>query len=144
MIAATNMTSQTTPASVPSEEDCDVLVIGGGPAGSTIAALLATQGRHQDGLVHISELSDRFVKDPREVVKAGDVVRVRVKEVDAERKRIALTMKSGAIDRGGAPKPIGKSQPIPQQNARPPQKSPEPSSTESAFAAALKRAQEKK
>ena len=101
-------------------------------------------GVHQDGLVHISELSDRFVKDPREVVKAGDVVRVRVKEVDAERKRIALTMKSGAIDRGGAPKPIGTSQQIPQQNARPPQKSPEPSSTESAFAAALKRAQEKK
>ena len=39
-------------------------------------------GVHQDGLVHISELSDRFVKDPREVVKAGDVVKVRVKEVD--------------------------------------------------------------
>ncbi|HYP88917.1 MAG TPA: Tex family protein, partial [Polyangiaceae bacterium] len=53
-------------------------------------------GVHQDGLVHISELSDRFVKDPREVVKAGDVVKVRVKEVDAPRKRIALTMKSGA------------------------------------------------
>ena len=56
-------------------------------------------GVHQDGLVHISELSDRFVKDPREVVKAGDVVKVRVKEVDVARKRIALTMKSGAIDR---------------------------------------------
>lgn len=54
-------------------------------------------GVHQDGLVHVSELADRFVKDPREVVKAGDVVKVRVKEVDAERKRIALTMKSGAI-----------------------------------------------
>ena len=56
-------------------------------------------GVHQDGLVHISELADRFVKDPREVVKAGDVVKVRVKEVDVARKRIALTMKSGAIDR---------------------------------------------
>ena len=55
-------------------------------------------GVHQDGLVHISELSDRFVKDPREVVKAGDVVKVRVKDVDVARKRIALTMKSGAID----------------------------------------------
>ena len=55
-------------------------------------------GVHQDGLVHVSELADRFVKDPREVVKAGDVVKVRVKEVDVERKRIALTMKSGAID----------------------------------------------
>ena len=40
-------------------------------------------GVHQDGLVHISEMADRFVKDPREVVKAGDVVKVRVKEVDA-------------------------------------------------------------
>ena len=59
-------------------------------------------GVHQDGLVHISELSDRFVKDPREVVKAGDVVKVRVKDVDIARKRIALTMKSGAIDRSAA------------------------------------------
>ena len=54
-------------------------------------------GVHQDGLVHVSELSDRFVKDPREVVKAGDVVKVRVKDVDKGRKRIALTMKSGAV-----------------------------------------------
>ena len=59
-------------------------------------------GVHQDGLVHISELSDRFVKDPREVVKAGDVVRVRVKEVDAARKRIALSMKSGSGASQGA------------------------------------------
>ncbi len=57
-------------------------------------------GVHQDGLVHVSELADRFVKDPREVVKAGDVVRVRVKDVDVDRKRIALTMKSGAIESG--------------------------------------------
>ncbi|HEY7085817.1 MAG TPA: Tex family protein [Hyphomicrobiaceae bacterium] len=55
-------------------------------------------GVHQDGLVHISELSDRFVKDPREVVKAGDIVKVRVKEVDVAKRRIALTMKSGTID----------------------------------------------
>ncbi|MFP7721287.1 Tex family protein [Lysobacter sp. A3-1-A15] len=48
-------------------------------------------GVHQDGLVHISALSDRYVKDPREVVKAGDVVKVRVLEVDVARKRIALT-----------------------------------------------------
>ncbi|TQD51429.1 Tex family protein, partial [Marilutibacter aestuarii] len=45
-------------------------------------------GVHQDGLVHISELADRYVKDPREVVKAGDVVKVRVLEVDVPRKRI--------------------------------------------------------
>ncbi len=50
-------------------------------------------GVHQDGLVHISELADRFVKDPREVCRSGDVVRVRVLEVDPRRRRIALSMK---------------------------------------------------
>jgi uncharacterized protein len=53
-------------------------------------------GVHQDGLVHISQLADRFVQDPREVVKAGDVVRVRVVEVDPQRKRIGLTMRARA------------------------------------------------
>jgi protein Tex len=48
-------------------------------------------GVHQDGLVHISALSDKFVKDPRSVVKVGDVVKVKVMEVDVPRKRIALT-----------------------------------------------------
>jgi protein Tex len=51
-------------------------------------------GVHQDGLVHISQLADRFVKDPREVVKAGDLVKVRVIEADVQRKRIALSMRS--------------------------------------------------
>ncbi|WP_374397124.1 Tex family protein [Tabrizicola sp.] len=51
-------------------------------------------GVHQDGLVHVSQLSDTFVKDPHAVVKAGDVVKVRVVEVDVPRKRIGLTMKS--------------------------------------------------
>ncbi|HEY0635813.1 MAG TPA: S1 RNA-binding domain-containing protein, partial [Gammaproteobacteria bacterium] len=50
-------------------------------------------GVHQDGLVHISALSDKFVKDPREVVKAGDVVKVKVKEVDVKRRRVGLTMR---------------------------------------------------
>ncbi len=50
-------------------------------------------GVHQDGLVHVSQLADRFIKDPHEVVKAGDVVRVRVTEVDVPRKRIGLTMR---------------------------------------------------
>ena len=50
-------------------------------------------GVHQDGLVHISALSNKFVDDPRKVVKAGDVVKVKVLEVDAARKRIALTMR---------------------------------------------------
>lgn len=51
-------------------------------------------GVHQDGLIHISQLADKFVKDPREIVKTGDVVIVTVTEVDVPRKRIALTMKS--------------------------------------------------
>ncbi|MBS0123710.1 Tex family protein [Thetidibacter halocola] len=50
-------------------------------------------GVHQDGLVHVSQLADRFVKDPHEVVKAGDIVRVRVTEVDIPRKRIGLSMR---------------------------------------------------
>ncbi|WBA11764.1 Tex family protein [Salinivibrio kushneri] len=50
-------------------------------------------GVHQDGLVHISALSNRFISDPRDVVKAGDVVKVKVMEVDAPRKRIGLSMR---------------------------------------------------
>lgn len=59
-------------------------------------------GVHQDGLVHISELADRFVKDPHELVKAGQVVSVRVLEVDIKRKRVALSMRSESdVSRGG-------------------------------------------
>ena len=50
-------------------------------------------GVHQDGLVHVSALSDKFVKDPREVVKAGDIVKVKVMEVDIPRQRIGLSMR---------------------------------------------------
>lgn len=50
-------------------------------------------GVHQDGLVHISALTDKFVSDPREVVKAGDIVKVKVMEVDVQRKRIGLSMR---------------------------------------------------
>ncbi|HRY14365.1 MAG TPA: Tex family protein [Candidatus Competibacteraceae bacterium] len=50
-------------------------------------------GVHQDGLVHISALADRFIKDPREVVKVGQVVKVKVLEVDLKRQRIALTLR---------------------------------------------------
>jgi len=53
-------------------------------------------GVHQDGLVHISHLADKFVKDPREVVKTGDLVKVKVLEVDVPRQRIALSMKKDA------------------------------------------------
>ncbi len=59
-------------------------------------------GVHQDGLVHVSQLADKFVKDPHEVVKAGDVVRVRVTEVDVPRKRIGLSMRK---DGGAKPAP---------------------------------------
>lgn len=51
-------------------------------------------GVHQDGLIHISHLSDTFIKDPRDAVKTGDMVKVKVLEVDAERKRISLSMKT--------------------------------------------------
>ncbi len=65
-------------------------------------------GVHQDGLVHISMLASRFVKDPRDVVKAGDVVKVKVLEVDEKRKRIALSMRLDAepgTSTGGGAKP---------------------------------------
>ncbi|WP_242445753.1 S1 RNA-binding domain-containing protein [Chromatium okenii] len=52
-------------------------------------------GVHQDGLVHISLLADRFVKDPHEVVKSGDLVKVKVMEIDLVRKRVALSMRLG-------------------------------------------------
>jgi uncharacterized protein len=57
-------------------------------------------GVHQDGLVHVSQLSHKFVTDAREVVKTGDIVQVRVLEVDAERKRISLSMKLQAPEPG--------------------------------------------
>ena len=63
-------------------------------------------GVHQDGLVHVSQLANRFVKDPNEVVKVGDVVRVRVTEVDVPRKRIGLTMRTDA----DAARPASRSQ----------------------------------
>ena len=59
-------------------------------------------GVHQDGLVHVSQLSNKFVNDAREVVKAGDIVKVKVLEVDLARKRISLTMKLDASAPRGA------------------------------------------
>lgn len=104
-------------------------------------------GVHQDGLVHVSALSKTFVKDPRDVVKAGDIVKVKVLEVDLPRKRIALTMRlddpigeartsdmprgdRGGNARGGQGRPAG-------QGARPGQSSPPPAN---AFADAFARA----
>ncbi|MDR6951283.1 uncharacterized protein J2X65_000631 [Ancylobacter sp. 3268] len=57
-------------------------------------------GVHQDGLVHVSQLADRFVKDAHEVVKVGDVVKVRVLEIDLKRKRIALSMRKDSAAAG--------------------------------------------
>lgn len=71
-------------------------------------------GVHQDGLVHVSQLADRFVKDPSEVVKVGDKVNVRVLEVDLQRRRIALTRKSGEVAKApaaGPPAPRAQSKP---------------------------------
>ncbi|MDE2052604.1 MAG: RNA-binding transcriptional accessory protein, partial [Gammaproteobacteria bacterium] len=79
-------------------------------------------GVHQDGLVHISMMSERFVKDPRELVKAGDVVKVKVLEVDLQRRRIALTMRLGdasARTRPQAPRQGGGER-DPRRPAQPP------------------------
>jgi uncharacterized protein len=66
-------------------------------------------GVHQDGLVHKSALADRYVKDPREVVHVGKIVKVRVLEVDLPRKRISLTMRSEeAANKAKAPQPENK------------------------------------
>ncbi|MCE9957684.1 Tex family protein [Aeromonas rivipollensis] len=97
-------------------------------------------GVHQDGLVHISSLTDRFVKDPREVAKAGDIVRVKVLEVDAPRKRISLTMRLDEKAGQPARKPA-ESRPSGAGSARPRQE-PKPSvpaggAMGNAFAAAL-------
>jgi uncharacterized protein len=69
-------------------------------------------GVHQDGLVHVSALANRFVSDPREVVKSGQVVRVKVLEADPERKRISLTLRlddEPAASGGSAPSSRGRS-----------------------------------
>ncbi|WP_159946873.1 Tex family protein [Rhizobium sp. 18065] len=101
-------------------------------------------GVHQDGLVHVSQLADRFVKDPHEVVKAGDVVKVRVVEFDVKRKRIALTMRK---DGGEAPAPSprgdtrGNANAMRHANAKPPK--PETPSV-GGFGAALAEAMRKK
>ncbi|MEE7546100.1 RNA-binding transcriptional accessory protein, partial [Xanthomonas sp. Kuri4-1] len=65
-------------------------------------------GVHQDGLIHISALSDTYVKDPRDVVKAGDIVKVKVLEVDVVRKRIALTRRMDDAPASGEPAARGE------------------------------------
>ncbi|MEH6646716.1 Tex family protein [Sulfitobacter sp.] len=93
-------------------------------------------GVHQDGLVHVSQLADRFVKDPHEVVKAGDVVRVRVTEVDVPRKRIGLSMRK---DGGAASAPRSEAPEKPKQSRTPKSASAKSAKPESqgAFGSAL-------
>jgi uncharacterized protein len=74
-------------------------------------------GVHQDGLVHISMMADRFVKDPHQVVKAGDIVRVKVLEVDVERKRIGLSMRLGEATNKPSSRPEASSR-QPHQKSR--------------------------
>ncbi|TCV76278.1 Tex family protein [Neorhizobium sp. S3-V5DH] len=96
-------------------------------------------GVHQDGLVHVSQLADRFVKDPHEVVKAGDVVKVRVVEVDVKRKRIGLTMRK---DGGEAPPVSGsgaRDKPVNSKYAK-----TEKQASQGAFGAALAEALKRK
>ena len=81
-------------------------------------------GVHQDGLVHISALSDTYVKDPRDVVKAGDIVKVKVLEVDVARKRIALTRRMG--DEPGQAQPRSGDHNAPRGNDRHQERGPRP------------------
>ncbi|HUH02030.1 MAG TPA: Tex family protein [Kofleriaceae bacterium] len=98
-------------------------------------------GVHQDGLVHVSELSDRFVKDPAEVVKAGQKIKVRVLSVDLERRRIALSAKSGVAPGPGPrpPKPTDGGGGGPKRGAGKPAPKPASSSFSNNPFAALKK-----
>lgn len=99
-------------------------------------------GVHQDGLVHVSQLADRFVKDPHEVVKAGQIVKVRVVDVDIKRQRIALSMKKDDGSTAGVVASRGDAGRAPERRGtRPPAKPAAPvvGSLGSALADALKR-----
>ena len=89
-------------------------------------------GVHQDGLVHVSHLADQFVSDPRQVVKAGQVVKVRVLEIDLPRKRISLSMRSDTPSQGQKPpvdgprkEPQGSGHPKPRSKERAPAPKPQ-------------------
>jgi uncharacterized protein len=98
-------------------------------------------GVHHDGLVHVSQLADRFIKDPRDVVKTGDIVKVTVVEIDLKRQRIALTMKrlredvAGDPARPSAPTPGGARTGVPPA----PKSAPTPAAPSTSMAAAFKK-----
>lgn len=93
-------------------------------------------GVHQDGLVHVSQLADRFVKDPHEVVKAGDVVRVRVTEIDVPRKRIGLSMRKDS-DASPPPRRREAEKPKSTRAAKPATARPPEAKSQGALGAAL-------
>jgi uncharacterized protein len=100
---------------------------------------------HQDGLVHISAMSKTFIKDPREVVKSGDIVKVKVLEVEVARKRIALTLRLDDETGGKSERPA---QGMPRDNSAKSMTSsaprkPQEASGGGALAEALRRASEK-
>jgi uncharacterized protein len=102
-------------------------------------------GVHQDGLVHISAMSKSFIKDPREVVKSGDVVKVKVLEVEVARKRIALTLRLDDEPGGRSQRPA---QGMPRDNSPASMTSSAPRKPQlpsggGALAEALRRANEK-
>ncbi len=101
-------------------EDLEVgMVLEGVVTNVTHFGAFVDLGVHQDGLVHVSKLADRFVRDPREVVKVGDRLKVKVLEVDLERRRVSLSARS---DEAPPPRPSGGGSP------RGPQGKPAPKS----------------
>lgn len=101
-------------------------------------------GVHQDGLVHVSQLADRFVKDPHEVVKAGDIVKVRVTEVDIPRKRIGLSMRKDGGGREAAQERKAAPQQKKGKGPRGPMSAGPKTSGQGALGAALMDAMKKK
>jgi uncharacterized protein len=111
-------------------------------------------GVHQDGLVHVSALANKFIKDPHEVVKPGQIVKVKVLDIDVKRQRISLTMRIDdapvsasassrapvEVSTGVAPEPRTRRPPTPQHA---PDRQPQPTGT-MAMAMALARAKQKK
>jgi uncharacterized protein len=94
-------------------------------------------GVHQDGLVHISALSNEFVKDPHAVVKVGQVVKVKVLEVDQKRKRIALTMRLTDTASAQEQRRMGTERPDPRERSAKPKPTREAAPAGNAMAAAF-------
>lgn len=121
------------------------MVLEGAVTNVTAFGAFVDVGVHQDGLVHISAMSRTFIKDPREVVKPGDIVRVKVLEVDVPRNRIALTLRLDD-ELGAKPDRRNESRADTRPSAKTPapRKAPQPaSSAGGAMAEALRRAAEK-